>query len=611
MGHGSHHREARHYPSFVAEGCARYFASPLKGVAALTPSSPPRWFVLALTALAAAVYLPGLTSPFIHYEDALYLSKNPVMQLAGLEGFARVWSSDRAWSGEFVEFFPLRDTVYWLLWRLWPELPTPFHVVSLLCHVAATLLVYRLVSKLDPSRWVAGCTALLFAVHPIHVGSVTWAASLKDPMYTALLLGGLLAYQSYREKHRVGHYALCLGLLSAALLVKSMALVAPLLLLGLELAFPSPGPRRAMFARLLGPALICGAFTLHFVGIGMARALVGRLHGGSVMSHWVLITWAQARYALQAFVPTSFELIECFSPVQRWTDPRFFAGLATLLLAVGLAVRWRKRPLLLFFLAWHFINLLPVSNLIPFPAVMGDRYLYASSVAACWCFATLLETFTAERKTLLAGVLVTAFALVTAWRTSLWHHEGELWAASEDDPACVSDPDFPAAQVHQMRAWTAPTPELQLAAFDRALASPVFSGATNAESCNLLLPAIMLALGERQTERAVAYSRRAIRACPKRPDLWNAAMLATLHVRPDLAYMAADQAWQLEPSDTHRLLRALTALEVKVEPAHVTEVQQSVAQNPQRACAVLEVWKAGASLAARESVAESAARCAK
>jgi hypothetical protein len=123
---------------------------------------------LALVVSCCVAFAPGLNSPLTTYDDPMYLAQNIA---PGWSGFASVWSSERAWTGQFIEFFPLRDSVYWLVYQgFWLE-PLPYHLVSLLFHVLASLLVFRFVERLGASFWVTSLTALLFAVHPMHSGT--------------------------------------------------------------------------------------------------------------------------------------------------------------------------------------------------------------------------------------------------------------------------------------------------------------------------------------------------------------------------------------------------------------------------------------------------------
>ena len=79
-----------------------------------------------------------------------------------------------------ANWFPLTRLSWMLDAELFGVDAVAFHATSLLLHVlaATTLLLalYRVTGRLAPSAWVAAS----FALHPLHVESVAWAAARKD-----------------------------------------------------------------------------------------------------------------------------------------------------------------------------------------------------------------------------------------------------------------------------------------------------------------------------------------------------------------------------------------------------------------------------------------------
>ncbi len=154
--------------------------------------------------LSAAVYATSLAVPFIEWDDPLYVTRNPRIQGPGFDGLATVWSPEAAWTGRFIEYFPIRDTAYWLNYQLSGLNPLPYHLTSIAFHVASTLLLFALARQLRFSREVSFWGALLFGLHPIHVESVAWVSGLKDPMFTAFAFLSLLFYGRYLTRRDRG-----------------------------------------------------------------------------------------------------------------------------------------------------------------------------------------------------------------------------------------------------------------------------------------------------------------------------------------------------------------------------------------------------------------------
>jgi hypothetical protein len=118
--------------------------------------------------------------------------------------------------------------------------------------------------------------------------------------------------------------------------------------------------------------------------------------------------------------------------------------------------------------------LLPVMNIVPFPAIMADRYLYAPSVAVCIGAAVLLAKIgDARLRTIAIGAAVVVLGAVTALRASLWRDEAALWRVVLEDEVCAADPAWWVDLAVALDAH--PDPKAGLDAFDRAMHMPEFN----------------------------------------------------------------------------------------------------------------------------------------
>jgi hypothetical protein len=68
-------------------------------------------------------------------------------------------------------------------------------------HAAASFLVYAWIRSLGrarpaPSKWIAGCTALLWAAHPTHAEVVANVTARYESLALVFGLGFLLAHRA-------------------------------------------------------------------------------------------------------------------------------------------------------------------------------------------------------------------------------------------------------------------------------------------------------------------------------------------------------------------------------------------------------------------------------
>lgn len=141
---------------------------------ALPPSPPARRAVLPGLLLVAAVvlvYLGTLSHEFI-WDDDLHVFANP--RIIGPEGLREIWTTAAA------NYFPLVLTNFWVQHALWGLAPAGYHAVTILCHAACAVLLWRVLLALGVRTAGAWLGAALWALHPIQVESVAWISELKN-----------------------------------------------------------------------------------------------------------------------------------------------------------------------------------------------------------------------------------------------------------------------------------------------------------------------------------------------------------------------------------------------------------------------------------------------
>src|SRR4029077_18112597 len=107
-------------------------------------------------------------------------------------------------------------------------------LVNALIHTANTVLLFWFLLRTTHARWSSALVAALFALHPLHVESVAWAAERKDTLSTFFGLLSLIAYVCYAEAPSIRRYAWVAITLALGLLAKPMLVTWPFLMLLLD-----------------------------------------------------------------------------------------------------------------------------------------------------------------------------------------------------------------------------------------------------------------------------------------------------------------------------------------------------------------------------------------
>ncbi len=294
---------------------------------------------------------------------------------------------------------PLPIVSYALNYQLSGLAAWSYHVVNVLLHALAAVLVFRvgLVWRLPTAA--AGLGALLFAVHPVHVEAVAAVFGRKDLLAAVFALGMVLWHRSATER---GGWRLVLPVLAyaCALLSKEVGAVAIVLIATQDWLLYTPAKRRSLFRsqRALGLyaayLFTLAAYLLARVGVVGSLGVLETSYLDNPLAVAPLLPRVATAIATAGLGLLHLALPLGLSPdysydaipvVQSFFDWRLLSTLVVLVLAAVALSRPRGRAVLLpIAVMWYLVALLPTSNLLVIVGtIFGDRLLYLSSVAFC------------------------------------------------------------------------------------------------------------------------------------------------------------------------------------------------------------------------------------
>jgi tetratricopeptide (TPR) repeat protein len=173
---------------------------------------------------------------FVNYDDQLYVYENTHV-LKGLTGDSIIWAFTACQKGYWQ---PLTWLSLIINCQLFGSHPGGFHLVNVFLHLANTLLLFWVLKKMTSSLWSSAFVAALFAIHPMHVESVTWISERKDVLSTLFWLLTMWAYVRYARSVAVPatakrvNYILALIFFALGLMSKPMLVTLPFILLLLD-----------------------------------------------------------------------------------------------------------------------------------------------------------------------------------------------------------------------------------------------------------------------------------------------------------------------------------------------------------------------------------------
>jgi protein O-mannosyl-transferase len=175
-------------------------------------------------------YEPIRRNGFVTYDDGHYIYDNPQIT-AGIS-----WQSlGQAFTKpHFFMWHPLTTISHMLDCQFFGLNPLGHHFVSVLIHIANTLLLFLILRNVTGTIWASAFVAAVFALHPVHVESVAWAAERKTVLSGLFWLLTMAAYFSYVKQPRLSRYLLLLLIFGLCIMTKPVVVTLPFALLLLD-----------------------------------------------------------------------------------------------------------------------------------------------------------------------------------------------------------------------------------------------------------------------------------------------------------------------------------------------------------------------------------------
>ncbi|MBL7223562.1 MAG: hypothetical protein ISS72_06905 [Candidatus Brocadiae bacterium] len=382
----------------------------------------------ALVLLTVGVFSSALENEFVNFDDWPLIENNGAIRSLSWPTVGRAFThlNNDTW-------LPLRMLSYAVDYEVWGLNAFGYHLTNIALHSANVVLVYAVLLRLVGGAPLAWLGAALFAVHPVQVEAVSWAAGRRDVLYGCFFLWSLLAFLWYEEgrRWRRGAYVASVLLFAAAMLSKASGMMLPAVL-GLIVLLSRDEKGTAVWRRLrvcVPHGLVAAAMVaVHFHVAQQAGVVKPTALGQRVAS----MPWAFATYWRLLFLPVHLSTPHARPPVS-WAD-EFGVAVASLAAFVAvLALVWWSAPLrrtAVLWLGWWFLLLLPVSQIIPLSMLVAERYLYMPIVGACAFGAALLGDLAKARRRLVVACAVAVLALMavtTHARNRVWANSREFW----------------------------------------------------------------------------------------------------------------------------------------------------------------------------------------
>ena len=386
--------------------------------------------VLVLLVLATLIAFGRTTgNDFINFDDNKYITENSNI-LLGINLQNIKWATTAI---VVSNWHPLTLLSHMLDWSLFGSNAAGHHLVSLLLHIGAVILLFLFLYKTTNHLWPSAFAAAFFALHPLRVESVAWAAERKDVLSMFFAMATLYTYAFYVENRKISKYLLCLILFALALMSKPMMVTLPFVLLLLDYW---PLKRLDSLSTANNDLLKKAGRLLSekipfFILTALAVFITYRTHNVEGLAQSFNFAPISTRCA-NALISYFAYLGKTFWPANLAVyypyDLNFALGMIAVpviiifLISACVLYNLKKLPFLFVGWSWYLGTLIPVIGLIQVGSqAMADRYTYLPSVGISIMLAWLLPVFfkdTGFRKKILlpAAIILLVLLSCLTWR---------------------------------------------------------------------------------------------------------------------------------------------------------------------------------------------------
>jgi tetratricopeptide (TPR) repeat protein len=403
-------------------------------------------FCLLLIAVVLVFYNPVTHNGFL-YDDDGYITDNPHVR-AGLTWATVKWAFTTYDQGNWHPLTWLSHALDCELFGLDPAGP---HYVNVLLHAANAVLLFLLLQSATGFRWRSLMVAALFALHPMNVESVAWAAERKNVLSMLFFLLALYAYVWYGRRPGLRRYAAVAFFFTLSLLSKPQAIAFPFLLLLWDYwplrrigvpDVPGPAAQGVNMPRLSSRWLLWEKAPLLLLSAASAVVTMkAQKAGGAVqtLSQYSLLLRLETavisyvRYMGKAFWPS--KLVALYPhPTKLYPAWQVGAAVVLLLLVTVLILRARGQRYLAVGWFWFLGSLVPMIGLVQVGLqAMADRYAYIPLLGLFVMTVWLMADWAQARQISARWIAIPAVSCLlllgtlTYRQVGYWHDTESFW----------------------------------------------------------------------------------------------------------------------------------------------------------------------------------------
>jgi tetratricopeptide (TPR) repeat protein len=311
--------------------------------------------------------------------------------------------------------------------------------------------------------WTSAFVAAVFALHPLQVESVAWAAERKTVLSGLFWLLTMAAYIRYARQPRLGRYLVVLLVFGLGIMTKPAVVTLPLVLLLLDywplerigrpgppmagkLRYATPGKQRVGGAsqKVSAVRLIVEKIPLLALSVILSvMTLKAQQSGGAVITFEKIpldyrianVFTSYIKYIGKMICPSRLAVFYSNPHVNLLEATVVVCALLFVLISILSIYIGRRRRYVAVGWLWYVVTLVPMIGLVQVGTqAMADRYMYISMlgllIIATWSVKDLIANnrHWKTAATVLAAIVLSSAVILTRTQVKYWQDDMTLFA---------------------------------------------------------------------------------------------------------------------------------------------------------------------------------------
>ncbi len=382
--------------------------------------------LVLLAYIIVGVFYPTITADFVRLDDNVMVLGNDYVKSLSLDNLKNIFTTPY-----YKLYHPLVTLSFAFEHLFCKQDPFLYHIDNIILHIFNTLLVFFIIKKLSKSFVVPYLTALIFAIHPVHVEVVSWISARKDTLYAFFFLLSILTYMKVDDnKNYKKMFLISVGTFLLSCLSKPTAVTLPLFLMLID--FCNGKMSFGRFKRYIPYVLISAIFiyvtiTCHYYSDEKVIFTFFFKYVNFISAHLNIMF-----YGYKFIFPLN---LSCLYPyffsdnsMMPWYVLYSPVLLYTIMLFVLLSLEHTRKIFFGFF--FFFFALLPSSGIMPTGvAPVADRYAYLAIIGLAYLMVELFLYLSRKTKYLKVLIVIFFVCILSSW-AYLTYHRNITWRNS-------------------------------------------------------------------------------------------------------------------------------------------------------------------------------------